>query len=679
MDIQQIYNKISELAEKNFKDNTVLTRSDLAWELKDFGVENDSPEISKFVWECFQKSDNKEIFKSLVSNDKTVSVIDECKIPALLKEGKDADVFKILAEKLKISDTHLSALENITGGKFNEEIIRKTSDLLNIISGKNAVEKIKGEASAIFEKYSEMTASYTDAKNSVKSLTKDFVNIRENSALLFRRYALGLSDVFGSGIRAVMPEMFDFDSIEFLDTDAMLKSAELSFNTVFGKCSELSGQISEGFVSSLKLAASQIGASEDKRLGLVVAGMNMLSHYIKSSGQTSAIKKEAEELKASVAHDTAIIKTDGVRLAEIHKILNDVYIPKAEIFAKAAPEVFDSEFLRLTESVYSSPQAKDLKRRRDEILSELYTLERSLADSSANTGYYTSHIRDCENTLKSLEKQYSEAKKSKPEPPSGLGNVISFGSKQKQYERQVYDWEKNCRPLVSKYEDLMVDVKIDTDELQKQKEVYERDKKRYEELKAAQKEISRELSSVITADEKTKAEIAARLEDIVKLLSIAKEIASSKLDERLIHTYGVKKFDDVELPDNLAEAVKGFKEKVKADIQKETAPDKKEVFERGFELCNQLAQLEAMKLNYKLSADYYENEFQKIKAEFEQNMKAVDDKNAALVTLARQINTAGNKDELKNVLLQLLEGDSGKKISTEDLDAFLSGKKTLEI
>jgi hypothetical protein len=84
--------------------------------------------------------------------------------------------------------------------------------------------------------------------------------------------------------------------------------------------------------------------------------------------------------------------------------------------------------------------------------------------------------------LQSLEKQYNEAKKTEPEPPSGLGNVISLGSKKKQYERAVYDWEKNCRPLVSKYEDLIVDVKIDTDELQKQKEIYESNKKRYEEL-----------------------------------------------------------------------------------------------------------------------------------------------------------------------------------------------------
>lgn len=678
MDRQKLYDKILELAQKNFQDKTTLTRSDLAWEMKDLGIENDSPEISQLVWECFLRSENKEVFKSLVNNEKNTPLVDEYKIPALLEEGKENDVFKLIAEKLKISDTHLSALENITGGKFNEEIIRKTSDLLNIVSGKNAVEKVKTEASQIFEKYSVMTKSYTDAKNSVKSLTKDFVNIRQNAAMLFRRYALALSDIFGESIRATMPQMFDFDTVEFLDTDSMLKSAELSYNSIFGKCTELSGQISEGFVSALKLSASQIGGSQDKRLGLVVAGINMLSHYIKTSNQTSAIKKEVEELKSSVSHDAAVIKTDGLRLSEIFKILNDVYIPKAEIFAKAAPEVFDTEFLRLSESVYSSPKAKDLKKRRDEILQELHTLEKSIADSGLNINYYSSHINDCNNTLKSLENQYNAAKKSKPEPPSGLGNVISFGSKKKQYEREVYDWEKNCRPLVSKYEDLIVDVKIDNDELQKQKEVYERDKKRYEELKAVQREISAELSGIITADGNTKAEIAARLEDIVKLLSVAKEIASSKLDEKLLHAYSVKKFDDIQLSGDLAEAVKGFKENIRQNIQTKAKPETKDVFEKGFELCSQLAQLEAMKLNYRLSNAHYENEFNKIKAEFDEKIKLLDDKNAALLSLARQINTAENKDELKKGLFMLLE-DGSVNFSAEDWDSFLSGKKTLEI
>ncbi|MBQ3656363.1 MAG: hypothetical protein II956_05885 [Bacteroidales bacterium] len=677
MDNQKIYDKIRELAQQNFKDNTVLSRSDLAWELKEFGIENDSELISKLVWEAYQKSSDKDIFKSLVNNEKNTPVIDECKIPALLEEGKQNDVFEILKEKLKISDTHLSALQNITGGKFNEEIIQKTSDLLNFISGKNAIEKVKNEATAVFEKYSVMTKSYTEAKTSVKTLTKDFVNVRQNATMLFRRYALSLTDIFGENIKATMPEVFDFDKIEFLDTESMLKSAELSYNSVFGKCTELSSQISDGFVSALKLSASQITNVEDKRLGLVVAGLNMLSHYIKSTGQTSSIKKEAEELKASVAHDAAVIKSDSVRLTEIFKTINDVFIPKAEIFAKTAPEVFDEEFLRLSNAVYSTERAKELKKRRDEILEELHSLEKSLADSSQNLSYYSSHIQDCNNTLQSLEKQYNEAKKTKPEPPSGLGNVISLGSKKKQYERAVYDWEKNCRPLVSKYEDLIVDVKIDGEELAKQKELYEKNKKRYDELKSVQKEISRELSSIITADENTKAQIVAHLEDIVKLLMVAKEISSSKLDDRLLKTVDVKKFDDIKLPENLAQAVNDFKENIKKDIQKETKPETKEVLEKGFELCNQLAQLEAMKLNYKLSNEHYENEFNKIKAEFEEKMKLIDDKNAALVSLAKQINTAQNKDDLKTGLLQLLEGTVN--FSAEDWDDFLSGKKTLEI
>ena len=85
-----------------------------------------------------------------------------------------------------------------------------------------------------------------------------------------------------------------------------------------------------------------------------------------------------------------------------------------------------------------------------------------------------------------------------------------------------------------------------------------------------------------------------------------------------------------------------------------------------------------MKLNYRLSNAHYENEFNKIKAEFDEKIKLLDDKNAALLSLARQINTAENKDELKKGLFMLLE-DGSVNFSAEDWDSFLSGKKTLEI
>ena len=697
MDKQKIYDKILELANKNFNENTVITRSDIAWELKELGIENDSPEVSKFVWECFQKSNNKEIFKSLVNNEKNSTITDEYQIPALLETDSQDDVFKVLTQRLKDAGLKISGLENLTAEKAKSEILRQSSALLEFLSGTRSIEKIKNDAQQVFEKYSQLTSSYSDAKNSVKEITKDFVNIRGNSVDIFRRYALALTDIFGDKIKAAMPEVFDFDSVEFLDTESMLKNVELSFNSVFGKCGELAGEISDNFSSVLKLSATQVGKAQDKRLGVALAGVNLISHYIKTSQKASVLKTEVQELKNSISKDTATIKIDEVRLAEIFKLLNDNYIPKAEIFAKAAPEVLDNELKQLINAVYSTSEAKDLKQKRDTILSEMSALEKIIADSGLNVNYYSGHISESKATLESLEETYQNAKTSQPEAPSGFTNVISFGSKKKEYERKVYDWKKNCEPLISRYEDLLVDVKIDGEELEKQKEIFESSKKRFAELKFEADKISKQLSQISLADDQTKAKIISRLEDIIKLLHIAKEISSSKLEERLVKKTSVKDFKKLDLPENLASAVNDFKEQIrqnlnfsaqdaekiagkgvnKENIDKITSQGN-EILQRSFDICNRMASLEAMKINYALSNEYYQNEFEKIKAQFTESIKNIDDKNAFLLSIAQKVNTSENKEELKKSLFLLLDSDY-QKFTPEDWDLFLSGKKNIEI
>ena len=697
MNNEAIYNKINELAKKLNEENNTLTRSDLAWELKQFGVEDDSPEISKFVWECCKNSNNSELFKVFVNNSKTNTLIDEFQIPAMLDEGREGDAFSLIQKKLSESNSALKLLDDLSSEKLKLEIMQKTSDLINFVSGTSSINKIQGEAQHIFEKYSQLTASYSTAKTSINNITQDFCELRQSTAEMYRRYALALTDIFGDNIRSKMPQMFDFNSIQFLDVENMHQAVELEYNSIYGKCGELAGELSDNFSKTLKLSASQYSKQADKRLGLALAGVNLISHYVKTNQKTSEMRKEVATLKQSIAHDVATIRTDQVRLLEIYKTLNDVCIPKAEIFAKAAPTVFDDELNALVEKLYSTPEAKDLKAKRDAILDELHTLERRITDAQLSINYYTEHIKENNQTLKSLEHEYKKAKASKPQQPSGFSKVISLGNAQKQYERDIYDWVQNCEPLVNKYEDMIVDVKIEGEELSAQDTALEVDKKRYAELKAKQEDITKKLAAIIQSDPVLKSKIINHLDDIIKLLHLAKEISATKLDDRLVKTSTVKKFKDIELPDNLKDVVQSFKNSVKDNIHfteqdardiagagatqeqiSEVKAHGEAIFADGFALCNQLAQLEAMKMNYTLAQGYYEEEFAKIKQQFNENMKNIDNKSAAIVEIARKINTAENKEELKKGLFQLLDSDV-KKFTEKDWTDFLNGDKIIEI
>lgn len=697
MNYQEIINRISELADELGRDNASLTRSDLAWELKDLGVDKDSPEISKFVWDCLKMTGNQNLAKVFLSNDKNSSLIDEYQIPALIEDGKNDSVFDTIKEKLGKSGSILGALEGLVSEKQKIQMMEKTSQILDTVSGTGAVNKIQQEAELVFKQYSQLANHYGEAKSSVKNITKDFCEIRQKSADMYRRYAITLQDIFGDKIKASVPELFNFDTIEFLDVEAMLKNVELNYNSIFGKCGELAGTISDSFSSTLKLSASQYSKQADKRVGLALAGINMISHYIKANQQTSALRKDVQELKMSIGHDIAAIRTDEIRLAEVYKILNDVYIPKAEIFAKSAPAVFDDEIEMLVNTMYSLPEAKQLKAQRDAILDEIRTLERRITDEQMSINYYAGHITDCKQTLSSLDEQYKKAKADKPEEPSGLSNIFSLGSAKKQYERDIYNWSKNCEPLISKYEDMIVDVKVDGEELENQKNAYIADKKRYDELKQQQKMVSDKLSAMLNADPMVKEKVASRLDDIIKLLQIAKDITTSKLYDRLAKVVQVKKFSEIELPENISKAIKDFKGSL-ADSAKFTEQDARniggskmsaedtamltaqgnEVLQKSLGLCNQLAELEAIKLNYTLSQEHYEKEFNKIKEQFVANMKLIDNQSAALQEIARMVNTADNNEAVKRGLLKLL-GDGHEQLSAQDWNDFLEGRKTITI
>jgi hypothetical protein len=697
METKEINNKISELAQKLQASNSQMTRSDLAWELKDFGINSDSPEISRLVWDCYQQTGDKAIAECFINNSHSNTIIEEYRIPALLDAGQNGDIFGHIDSRLKQSNDILSALSNLVDDDTKMKLIDTASSVIGTLSGTEAITRIQGEAQQVFAKYSQLADAYTNAKDSIRTLTGDFSELRQSTAETFRKYALALTDIFGDRIKATMPEMFDFDSIQFLDIDAMVKSVQLGYNSIYGKCGELAGEVSESFSKTISRSATQFGAQSDKTVGLIVAGLNMVAHYIKTGQYSASLRRDLAELRASIAHDVATIRTDEIRLVEIYKTLNDVFIPKAELFAKSAPQVFDEDFENLTNAIYSTPEARSMKVERDGILSKMRSLERRIYDAKMSLNYYKGHVSDSQQTLESLKEQYEKAKSTKPEPPSSIGNVFSLGNAKKNYNREIYEWSQNCQPLISTYESLIIDVKVDSDEIESQTKILEECTAEYEQLKRRQQQLSDSLSAIVTSSPKIRTRVAAHLDDIIKLLHLAKEISSSKLDQRLVETIKVSRYKDIELPENLSKALSEFKEKITNDIKFTTqdahnitskgtpqevvdkiAADGNDALQKGIEICNQLAQLETMKLNYKLSEEHYNKEFEKIKGIFAENIAKLDNQAEIIREIARKINTAENNSELKKGLISLLDNQNAG-FSDADWDDFIAGKKTIEI
>ncbi len=701
METTVILNKIKELADHLAADDSTFTRADIASDLKneleEVGIYGDSPDISRLVWQCYQDTKSEAVAKSFLTNSRSYTLVEEYTIPALVEAGETDNVFGSISKKLSQSGDVLGQLQDLVANGFNLSMVDAASNLINTVSGVEAIKRVQDEAQQIFAKYSNMAGAYGDARNMIRELVSDFSELRQSTCETYKKYALSLVDMFGDGIKATMPELFNFDAVQFLDVESMQQTVKLAYDGIYGKCGALVGDVTESFKKALSRSASQFGIQRDRSVGLVLAGINMISHYVKTGQKATALHRDLAELRGSIASDVAAIRTDEVRLMEIYKTLNDVMIPEAEVFARHADKVFDKEFVALVNTIYSTPEARSLKAQRDEILKEMHRVERRINDANISINYYKDHIQSSQETLGSLKENYIDAQVNKPEPPNGIANVFTFGTAQRKYERDIYDWDKNCKPVVDRYESLAVDISVDGDEIERRSKAIVDDTLRYNELNLRQMDLTKRLAALVNSTPETKRTAAQHLDDIIRLLHLAKKITEGKLDNHLVQAAKVNSLSDVELPENLTKAVTDFRDSITKDLHftektartltndntsqeviADIATQGEAVLQDSIDLCNNLTQLKALQLRQKLSQEVYDREFAKIKEAFAERMKAIDNRAAFIQKTARKINTAEEHDALKAALIELA-GDYTTGMSAQDWDDFLDGKKTIQI
>ena len=150
---------------------------------------------------------------------------------------------------------------------------------------------------------------------------------------------------------------------EWLDVDEMLKYVELEYNKLSEKCAALMGEISESFRASLQtsLLAYKSASNGNKSLGLAMAGLAMLDHYMDASERTNRLKTDLSVFQTSVKHDATRIKADLGRLMVICKTLNDVIIPKANVFMRYGEKLMASDLKAMLDTLYADEAVRPLE------------------------------------------------------------------------------------------------------------------------------------------------------------------------------------------------------------------------------------------------------------------------------------------------------------------------------
>lgn len=690
---QKVIERIHEIAKKLNSEGETLTRSDLAYELKSFGIESDSQEITRLVWKSWETYGKSKVIENAFTNNAgNQSLVGLYQASAAIDNSDISTALKIIHDELSESDSALTVLRKEIESALSGVAERMGTSAASVIKGTAGVERVKKEAETAFDKYTQMVNAYEAARCNVQETLLVFTELRNDVVRLYRKYAMALTDVFGDSIRSVSPELFDFEKVEWLDVQGMLKQIELQYTSVSTRCSTLMNEIESSFRTTIQSSLDNYRVLNNKQAGLLLASINMLGHYLDASSRTAEMSSELILLRNDMRRDATHIKGDVLRLAKIYKSMNDVSIPQAELFYRHAGRLLEGDMSKIIDSLYTTEKSTNLKGERETLLQQLQELERQISDANSNISYFENTIGECETILRSLHTSYIEAKDSQPKKPMALVNLLTFGNANKSYNRDLYEWDSKSGQLVKRYEGMKVDLKLDKEDLQANRDVLERCASDYEKAKHRLSTINQELLGEIKASPEVKQKMIRHLKDVVKLLQVSKSIAETKLDEKDIHVVAVTDLGSLSLPEKVEhnidlmtqvinDQIPAINEKANAIVTRECSTEEcvdNLPIDRAVNTFQQWVRVAALARVDARSEKFYAEQLEQLKVDFQKSMQQIDNKSAFLRDVAAKVNTACSDNEIKQGLFSLT-GTDDEEWSDSDWEAFLSGDKELHI
>jgi len=684
---ETIYKQIKEIAEE--AKGAKIIRADLAVDLKI----TDSIDVSRLTWEAYNHYGKDQLIRStFVNNDSLTSIVDDYELRQLITSDNKDEYFDALSTDLKNSENALVVLDNMLKTRVSEAVASEMSSLMSIIMGTRGIENVKNEASQAVQLYGQLVNVYDEAKVGVKEVAHDFVDLRTEILRVYEKYAQMLVDFYGDSIKRVAPQLFDFDSIEYLDTAQMFEKVQLQYDMLSDNCTVMMSEISDGFSKSVQIA-SQSSQALGKNGAIAVAAVEAVKHYLDASEKTARIKTDLEAFKMNIKKDVTNIKSDYTRLATIYKTINDLYIPKADAYFKFSGKLLNAEFEQMVSTLYAKAGVAELVKERDAVLEEIRELSDQINDHNNNIIFWNEDYERSHGILANKKEDYENAKNQRPDKPNVVVNALTFGSADKKYSQKMFKWKGVYGNLVKEYEDAIIDEKVGLEELETQQTAKQNAEAKLAELKAKQKELTDKILKSISVDTEMKRQLASHLEDIIKMLHVGKEILESGLDQKSIKAINIDTFHSNELPDDLKDAVAKFKDLVKEvapnlkddvkkdlsrDFSEEEIAELKRVYRESMKLTDALVSLEMLKEQNQVSSEIYDQELEKIQTQFNSQMADIDAKADVLANVLTDINTAPDAESRKKALLKLT--DRGKFFANEDdYSRFINGEFRIKI
>lgn len=709
-----LYSQIKAIAEGQQKEGNPIKRDDLAYILcqKLKLEELDGVELENLVYKAYLHFGKSDVIRDmLVSNDGTTSVVAQAELKELANGGITDEVLALVTEDMRSTAESLRVSGESLSDVLKVSLAKDVASLYSWLQGTEGIAEIGSKGRVLMANYEKMVQGYQSAELGVKHDIHDFVELRSCVNSVFMRNACLLVDIFGDSVKVVAPELFDFDSVKWLDVSGMQKSANLEYNKLNEKCNLLLGEVSERFNNMLNSATGTaltvkrlngkggVGGSVGIYSLLAVQAVRCLNHLLDANAKKTQLTEQYVRFEDSVKRDKLKVSTDLKRLAVIHKTLNDIYIPKTDAFARLCNRVLSDDFDQLVNEIYSGDDVKSLKAERDELLKRCKVLEESINDHQENIALFDYQIEDWKGMLDSQKSNYDKAKKEKPSRPNALTKLLTFGYTQRKYEEKITDWSDLYGAFVKEYECTVSDLTEAKENRKSHDDLLEKNKREYDRSIRRLKELNQQMVARLQCSPDLKLRVAKHLKDLVTLLHAAKSVAELGLDEKLTDVASLNLPDVNVLPAEVEQRVLQFTEGLSQKLRQNSGAvadailnditGKKqhdvelqvnitEAVEATSRLFDSWTHLQAMQLKAQLNNETYLAEMERLKSEFQKEMAGLDEKSEVVKEALRRANLADDKEELRKALIDLA-GVPANDWNDSDFDAFLSGTKVLNI
>ncbi len=497
--------------------------------------------LRKSVTERFMNDE----FTSYLYNSEKVSLQ-----PTAFSLENEKAVFEELDKAFQIVD---SSYTKISNSDPIYDLQRIESELKNIkaeevffsLTGKSRVEEKYKEAVKVYENYQNLIQRYGIIKNEILNTFSDFEQIRNFLKFIREDLMNFITDFYGDNLKKTNPELFDFDSVKWMQFDQISDNLNLSFNSINNTCQNFfeyynatGNDLGNYALGKLETLSNTKYNKQKAKEALLDVGITALFTVFdtneKSNNTISQFNYEIELMKKDFMNDSGNIRMDVIRLLEIFKNLREDFIPGTRTFIKGLQILSDGELKRDFETVIKIPGIKELKDERDKLLKESRTIESFHYDTIEVIKNATENRQYYQGEIDKIQSDYDFAIDNEPIEPSYWVNFLSIRIAKKIYLKTHHQWDVKTYDLRSNYSNLCENHNIENIRINSNENRINRFEIRQTEIQNELATNKIKIQSILGAENEIREVLRKNIMDIAKLTQQAKKVLESKLDESLL-------------------------------------------------------------------------------------------------------------------------------------------------